>query len=193
MQDGSQNLAHLGNVAAGELELAESILEELEALGVVDANLELGGVTEVPPALGVVKTKVGLFGMASTGEEVVEDVEVALAGRDSGDTAPLEAVGQELTTEQGGVGGDGGVVLQLVEETSLGRGRGGGRLGGGEGVEDVGSVGQLGGQGGGRLVEDGREEVRAKGRLAGTRLATGFILAYIHTIQVPLDIRPHAG
>ena len=41
MQDGREDLAHLSSGAARELELAQRRLEQLEALCVVDASLEL--------------------------------------------------------------------------------------------------------------------------------------------------------
>lgn len=143
MQDGSEDLADLGNVAARELELLQGVLEEGEAFGVVDANLELGRVAKVLPPLcaasGIVfQAEMGLFGAAGAGEKVVEDMEVALAGGDIRNATPLESVVQELTTEQDGVGGGGGIILEFVKQARPGGSRRGSGLGGGQGIKDVG-------------------------------------------------------
>jgi hypothetical protein len=175
VQDAGQDLADLGNLAAGELELAQGRLEELEALGVVDADLELGRVAQVPPAAlggaGRVEAQMGLFGGARAGQEVVEDVEVALARGDVCDPAPFQSVVQQLGADERGDCGGGRVVLELVEETRLGGRRGSSRLGGGKGVKDVGGERDLGGEGRRRAVEERRQEVGADGGLAGAGLA----------------------
>ncbi len=170
VQDAGQDLADLGNLAAGELELAQGRLEELEALGVVDADLELGRVAQIPPAAlsgaGRVEAQMGLLGGTRAGEEVVEDVEVALARGDVCDPAPLQPVVQQLGADERGDRGGGRVVLQFVEQTRLGGRRGSSRLGGCEGVEDVGGERDLGGQGRRRAVEERGQEVGADGGLA---------------------------
>jgi hypothetical protein len=51
VEDTGQDLANLGDLAPGKLQLPQGCFEELKALGVVDADFELGRVTEVPPPL----------------------------------------------------------------------------------------------------------------------------------------------
>lgn len=189
VENGSEDLADLGNVIAGELELLESSLEELKALGIVDADLELGGVAEILPASGtadggVIKSQMCLFGGTGTSEEVVERMEVALAGGNVCDAASLESVVEQLTTDEDGVGGGGGVVLELVEETRLGGGRCGGRLCSCEGVKDVGGQGKLVGERRRRLVEESSQEVGAEGGFAGAGFTTGSKLARLDLQEV---------
>jgi hypothetical protein len=51
VENASHDLANLGNLTPRELELSQGGLEELEPLCIINANLELRGVSQVPPAL----------------------------------------------------------------------------------------------------------------------------------------------
>lgn len=73
-------------------------------------------------------------------------MEAALASRHRRDTASLQSVVDDLTTNQGGVNGGRAVVLKLEEQTRLGGSRRGHRFGGCQGIEDKGSVRKFGGQ-----------------------------------------------
>lgn len=143
VENSSKHLANLGNVIARKLELLEGRLEELEAFGIIDTDLELGWVTKVLPTGGagngrVVEAKMGLFGGACSGQQIVQGVKVAFTSGNICDSASFQSVVEELTANEDGVGCGGRVVLQLVKETRLGSSWGGGGLCRREGIEDVG-------------------------------------------------------
>ena len=127
VEDTGKNLADFSNLSTGKLELSESVLEHLETLSVVDSNLELSRVAKILPTLlsgassvrSTVQAKMRLFSVTSTRKEIVENVEVSLSCRDIGDTAALQTMVKELTTNQDGVGSRRSVILQLVEQTRL--------------------------------------------------------------------------
>ncbi|KAI6770920.1 hypothetical protein HG531_009775 [Fusarium graminearum] len=108
-----ENLADLSDLGTGELELSESILEDLETLGIIDANLELSRVAKILPTLlsgassprATIQTKMRLLGLACTSKKIVQNVEVSLSCWDIGDTASLQTMVEKLTTDQDGVGG----------------------------------------------------------------------------------------
>jgi len=127
VKDTGKNLADFSNLSTRKLELSESVLEDLETLGVVDSNFELSRVTKILPTLlsgassvrATVQAKMRLFSLACTRKEIVKNVEVSLSCRDIGNTAALQTMVKELTTNQDGVGGRRSVILQLVEQTRL--------------------------------------------------------------------------
>ena len=61
----------------------------------------------------------GLFGIGSSGKQVIEDVEVSLSGRYTGDARTLQTIVQKLSTNEGL--GD-VIILKLQEQTGLGCG-----------------------------------------------------------------------
>ncbi len=139
----ARTLADLGDFAPRELQLAQGRLEELEALCVVDADLELGRVTQVSPSLlrgagRLIKAKMRLLGRrwcpqggnmrhGSYALRWGRPVILLLSSRWSSSLPPMRS----------GLVLDGGVVLQLVEQTGLGGGWCRGRLGGRQGVEYI--------------------------------------------------------
>jgi hypothetical protein len=80
-----------------------------------------------------------LFRATRACEEVVENMEIPLASWDISHPAPFQSVVEYLPSNQGWVDCRRGVVLELVEQAGLGRCGRGGCLGGGQGVENVGS------------------------------------------------------
>jgi len=109
-------------------------------------------------AQGGVQAKVFFLCIAGAGQEVVESVEASLAGRHSCQSGSLESVVEQLAADKSGTCG-GAIVLQLVEEAGFGGSLSGVGFGGGQGVEDEGGEGQLGGKRRGGEGEEGREEV----------------------------------
>src|SRR5687767_11825241 len=139
---GGENLANLGNIAPWELKFLQGILEHLEALGVVDAHLELRGVAQVLPTLrgdaaGAIQSQVSLLGIARTCKKIVQNVIVPLTRRNIGNSATFEAVVKQLATQEDGISGGGSIVLKLIEEASLGGRRSRRGLGSREGVKDI--------------------------------------------------------
>lgn len=109
MENSSKHLANLGNIVARELELLEGCLEKLEAIGIIDTDLELGGVTKVLPTRGagngrVVEAKMGLFGGTCSGEKIVQGMEIAFTSGNICDSASFQSVVEKLTTNENGVG-----------------------------------------------------------------------------------------
>jgi hypothetical protein len=127
VKDTGKNLADFSNLSTRKLELSEGVLEDLEALGVVDSDFELSRVTKILPTLlsgassvrATVQAKMRLFSLTCTRKQIVKNVEVSLSCRDIGNTAALQTMVKELTTNQDGVGGRRSVILQLVEQTRL--------------------------------------------------------------------------
>lgn len=101
----------------------------------------------------------GLLGAAGAGEEVVEDVEVAFPCWDGSDAGALEAMVEQLSTDQAGGCGAGGLVLELEKEACFGGGGSSSCFGGGEGVEDVCGEGELLGERGCGFRQNGGEEM----------------------------------
>ena len=75
----------------------------------------------------------GFLGIGSSGKQVIEDVEVPLSGRHTGDTGTLQTVIQEFSTNKclGDV-----IILKLQEQAGLGCGGGGEGFGRCKGVEE---------------------------------------------------------
>ena len=88
VQDGCEDFADVSNLIARKLELAQCSFEVLEAFGVVDANFELRGMSQISPSLlagshggsvsctgsevaAHVQAQMFLFGWRGTGQEVV--------------------------------------------------------------------------------------------------------------------------
>jgi hypothetical protein len=80
-----------------------------------------------------------LFRAACTCQEVVEDVEVPLAGWDAGYPGPFQPVIEYLSSNQGGIDSGRRVILEFIKQSGLGGRRGRGSLGRSQGIEDVGS------------------------------------------------------
>lgn len=159
VQNTCHNLADLGNFTSGKLELSQSRLEVLEAVGVIDPDLQLSWVTKVAPSLVVdgarasglnvdcvVESQVRLLSSTRTSEKVVERVETTLSSGDRRDTASFQAVVYDLSTDQGGIDRGRTVVLKFEEKTGLGCCRGGDGFGCGQGVEDKGGIGEFRGE-----------------------------------------------
>ena len=75
----------------------------------------------------------GLFGIGSSGKQVIEDVEVSLSGRYTGDARTLQTIVQKFSTNQGL--GD-VIILKLQEQAGLGGGGSGEGLSGCKRVEE---------------------------------------------------------
>jgi hypothetical protein len=171
-----ENLADLGNLSTGKLKLSESILKDLETLGVVDSNLELGRVTKILPTLlsgagsarATIQSKMRLLGLTCTSEEIVKNVEVSLSCWNIGDTAALQTMVEKLTTDQDGVGSGRSIILQLVKQTGLGSRRRCSSLCSCETVKNIGSKRKLGREWCRGLVEESSKEVGSNGRLSST-------------------------
>jgi hypothetical protein len=102
-----EDLAYLGNFGARKLELSQSILENLETLCIVDSNLELSWMAKILPSLlsgssgrTTVQAEMRFFSLACSGKKIVKNVEVTLSCGNIGDTATLQTMIQELTTNQ---------------------------------------------------------------------------------------------
>ena len=114
----------------------------------------------------LIKTEMLLLLRAGAGQEVVENVEIALARGDGGDSAALETMVEQLSTNEGRVKTGGCVVLEFEKETGFGSGGSGDGLCGGQSVENKGGVGQLVGQWRRCVGQQSRKNVRTQGRLA---------------------------
>ena len=134
----------------------------LKALGIIDPNLELRWMPEIPPSLmansargsvatssicldvdRIFQTQMCFLGSTGSGQQIVENVETPLARGHGCYPAPLESVIKDLATNERGAGCGGRVVLQFEEKTSLGRGRCCDGFGCGQGVEDEGRQREL--------------------------------------------------
>lgn len=103
VQNGRDELASLSNVTFGESSVFQSVLEVFESKTVIVSST-LSGIpcplAEVAVGGLVSQMKVLAFFCGSTGDEVVEDVEVPLSGWWSRNPSPLQVVIQGLYSRQ---------------------------------------------------------------------------------------------
>jgi hypothetical protein len=136
VKDCSENLANVGNLITGELELSQRGLEVLETFRVVYANLQLRGMSKVtPPFLATskrrsvsrarchvgahIESQVLFLGWRCAGQQIVENVVVPLSRGNSGNSAAFKSVIQDLATNQSRVKSSRGLILKLEEKTRL--------------------------------------------------------------------------
>ena len=122
------------NLFSGELQLAQSRLEMLEAFRVINANLPLRWMAKISPSLLAarnrasiadtaraqvgtwqIETQVLLFGWRSACEQVIQDVEIPLSRWYTTDSAPLKSVVKQLATNECWVQGRCRFVLEFEE------------------------------------------------------------------------------
>jgi hypothetical protein len=178
VEDGTDKLAGLGDVPLGEADILECHLELLEAdtIVFVDVLARRGQAAVAEVAVGGLVEEVHVLPLLlrCAGDEVVEDVEVALARGRAGDTGALEVVVKRLDTADAAAVGELelGVLAETgsigIEECASAAERLEDKFRGGDLVHELGAFLARVGHG---QFKDGLDCKPSAFRLAATRLA----------------------